>query len=402
MKRFKLIAVVLFIPFIICLIVYSNGGKKMNAKSKLVFFELGSKGNSTLVETIDDKGNPIYGIIDGGKPINYTKQIEPYLTENKISKIHFIIVSHMHDDHVGGIDKLLQSDFVNNETTIYLKLTPKSEHLTNYAKLKEMNIGVIEPLSVPDNIKTNNEVMSSPDSIFQTQIKYYSKADGDYANANMSSNISFGEFTITIYNGINWNTHDVVNEDWDENVNSLTCLLERKNSKDDMQRVYLSADLGENSGENSTDGRKQYSMVIGERISQIVGQVDIYQVAHHGFYFSMNEETARNLNFKYAVVTNSYNEIAYKGIAKFQKKYPSISETEALDIGTNTLKALFSSEHLVKILFADGENYGTGPTAYELIKELQPSNRYVLTRKDGYIKNGNITVELESDITVSQ
>lgn len=46
-----------------------------------------------------------------------------------------------------------------------------------------------------------------------------------------SSNISFGEFTITIYNGIDWNTYDVVNEDWDENVNLLTCLLERKNSK---------------------------------------------------------------------------------------------------------------------------------------------------------------------------
>lgn len=402
MKRSKLIAVVLFILFIICLILYSNGGKKMNAKSKLVFFELGSKGNSTLVKTVDDKGNPIYGIIDGGKPINYTKQIEPYLTENKISKIHFIIVSHMHDDHVGGIDKLLQSDFVDSETTLYLKITPKSEHLVNYSKHKEMNIGVIEPLTVPDNIKNNNEVMSSPNSIFQTQIKYYSKADGNYANAIISSNISFGEFTITIYNGIDWNTLDVVNEDWDENVNSLTCLLERKNSKGAMQRIYLSADLGENSGENSTDGREQYSMVIGERISQIVGQVDIYLVAHHGFYFSMNEETTRNLNFKYAIVTNSYNEIAYKGIAKFQKKYPSISETEALNIGTNTLKALLSSEHLAKVLFTDGENYGAGSTAYELIKELQPSNGYVLTGKDGYIKNGNVTVEFSSDINVLQ
>ena len=402
MKKPKLIGAIIFISFIICLLIYFNGGKKMEAKSKLVFFELGSKGNSTLVKTVDDKGNPIYGIIDGGKSINYTKQIEPYLTENKIKKINFIIVTHMHDDHVGGIVKLLQSDFVDNQTILYLKLTPQSEYLANYARQKDMDIGVVEPLTVPDNIKNNNEVMNAPDSVFQTQIKYYSKAGGNYTNVNTDSNIPFGEFTITIFNGIDWNTHDVANEDWDENVNSLTCLLERKDSKGALQRIYLSADLGENSGENSTDGRNQYSMAIGERTSQIVGPVDVYQVAHHGFYFSMNEETAKNLNFKYAIVTNSYSEIAYKAIAKFQKKYPSISETEALNIGTNTLKAIFSSEHLEKVLFADGENYGKGPAAYELIKEMQPSNGYVLTHKDGYIKNGNITVELGDGIKVSQ
>lgn len=402
MKRSKLIAVIIFISFIICLIIYANGGRKMKVKSKLVFFELGSKGNCTLVKTVDDKGNPIYGIIDGGKPINYSKQIEPYLTENKINKINFIIITHMHEDHVGGIEKLLQSDFVDNETILYLKITPKSEYFANFAKQKDMVIGVVEPLTIPENIKNNSEIMNAPDSIFQTQIKYYSKANGTYTNTHTLNSISFGEFNITIYNGIDWNAHDVVNEDWDENVNSLTCLLERKNLKDTVQRVYLSSDLGENSGEDSTDGRKQYSMAIGERVSQIVGPVDVYLVAHHGFYFSMNKETAKNLNFKYAIVTNSYTEIAYKGIAKFQKKYPSISETEALIIGTNTLNALFSSEHLIKVLFTDGENYGSGATAYEIFKELQPSSGYVLTTKEGYIKNGNVTVELESDINIFQ
>ena len=403
MKRSRLIvALIIFISFIVGFFIYINGGNKMDAKSKLVFFELGSKGNATLVKTVDNKGKTIYGIIDGGKPINYVEHIEPYLTENKIDKLSFIVVTHMDVDHVGGIDKLLQSDFIDSETTLYLKITSRSEGLANTAKHKGINLGVVEPLTIPDNIKNNNEVMNAPDSIFQTQIKNYSKADGNYANANTSNNLSFGEFNITFYNGVNWNKHDAVNEDWDENVNSLTCLLERKNSKDVVQRIYIGSDLGENSGEDSTDGREQYSMVIGERVSQIVGPVDLYLVAHHGFYFSMNEETAKNLNFKYAIVTNSYQEIAYKAINKFKKKYPSISESEALSIGTNTLKSLFSSEQLINVLFTDGENYGTGSTSHEIIKELQASNGYVLTNEDGYIKNGNITVELGSEIKISQ
>jgi hypothetical protein len=125
------------------------------------------------------------------------------------------------------------------------------------------------------------------------------------------------------------------------------------------------------------------------------------QVAHHGFYFSMNEATAKNLNFQYAIVTNSYNEIAYKGIKKFKKKYPNLNDTEALDIGSNTLRALCASERLKTILFTDGENYGM-KTAYEIIKGCQASSGYVLADEKGCIKNGNITVDLASDINIYQ
>lgn len=401
MKKSKLlIATIILVSVTILTFICLYGGKKLNSKSKLVFFELGSKGNATLVETIDDKGNTIYGLIDGGKPISYLEHIEPYLKENNISKLNFLIVSHMDVDHVGGIEELLKSDLVDSETTLYLKATSKSKGLVANVQNKGLNVGIVEPLSTPDNIKTNSEVMIAPDPVFKTQIKYYSKADG-YANANTSDNITFGDFTITLFNGVDWNSQDVVDENWDENVNSLTCLLERKNSKDDLQRIYIGSDLGENSSEDSTEEHIQYSMVIGERVSQLVGPVDVYLVAHHGFYYSMNEETAKNLNFKYAIVTNSYNEIAYKGIKKFQKKNSSLSDSEALNIGSNTLQALFSSERLSKVFFTDGENYGT-PTAYEIIDKCLSSSGYVLTDDKGSIKKGNITVELGSDINIYQ
>ena len=396
------VVIILLISISACLIKFLllKGDKEVSAKSKLVFFDLTSKGNATLVQSVDKQGNPIYGIIDGGKPINYSDDIEPYLIENNIKKLDFLIVSHMDVDHVGGVQELLNSEYVNKDTTLYIKITSKSKGLVNGVKNKEMNIAVVEPVTAPENIKTNREVMNAPDSVFQTKIKYYSKAD-NYTNATECENFSFGEFTITIYNGIDWNSQDVVDEDWDENVNSLTCLLERKNSKGELQRIYIGSDLGENSGEDSSEEHLQYSMVIGERVSQIVGQVDVYMVAHHGFYFSMNEATAKNLNFQYAIVTNSYEEIAYKGIKKFKKKYPNLNDTEALDIGSNTLQALCASERLKNIFFTDGENYGK-KTAYEIIKECQASSGYVLTDDKGCIRNGNVTVELESDIKIYQ
>lgn len=401
MKKSKLlVAAIILVSVTILTFTCLYGGKKLNSKLKLVFFELSSKGNATLVETIDEKGNTIYGLIDGGKPISYLEHVEPYLKENNISKINFLVVSHMDVDHVGGIEELLKSDYVDSETTLYLKATSKSKGLIANAQSKGMNVGIVEPLSAPDNIKTKSEVMQAPDAVFKTQIKHYSKTD-NYAASNISDNITYGDFTITFFNGVDWNSQDVVDEDWDENVNSLTCLLERKNSKDDLQRIYIGSDLGENSSEDSTEEHQQYSMVIGERVSQLVGPVDVYLVAHHGFYYSMNDETARNLSFQYAIVTNSYNEIAYKGIKKFQKKNSSLSDSEALNIGSNTLQALFSSNRLSKVFFTDGENYGT-PTAYEIIDKCQPTGGYVVTDDNGCIKKGNITVELGSDINISQ
>ena len=397
-----IVAIMLLISISACIITFLvlKGDKEVNAKSKVVFLDLTSKGNATLVQSVDNKGNPIYGIIDGGKPINYLDDIEPYLTENNINRLDFLIVTHMDVDHVGGIQELLDSEYVDKDTTLYIKITSKSKGLYTAVKNKEMNIAVVEPITAPENIKTNKEVMNAPDSDFQTKINYYSKAD-DYTNATESENFSFGEFTITIYNGVDWNSQDVVDEDWDENVNSLTCLLERNNSKGELQRIYIGSDLGENSAEDSPEDHVQYSIVIGERISQIVGQVDVYLVAHHGFYFSLNEATAKNLSFQYAIVTNSYNEIAYKGIKKFKKKYPNLNDTEALDIGSNTLQALCASERLKTIFFTDGENYGM-KTAYEIIKGCQASSGYVLTDEKGCIKNGNITVDLASDINIYQ
>jgi phosphoribosyl 1,2-cyclic phosphodiesterase len=275
-----IVAIMLLISISACIITFLvlKGDKEVNAKSKVIFLDLASKGNATLVQSVDNKGNHIYGMIDGGKPINYLDDIEPYLVENNINRLDFLIVTHMDVDHVGGIQELLDSEYVDKDTTLYMKITSKSKGLYTAVKNKEMNIAVVEPITAPENKRTNKEVMSAPDSDFQTKINYYSKAD-DYTNATESENFSFGEFTIIIYNGVDWNSQDVVDEDWDENVNSLTCLLERNNSKNELQRIYIGSDLGENSAEDSSEDHVQYSIVIGERISQIVGQVDVYLVA---------------------------------------------------------------------------------------------------------------------------
>ena len=63
--------------------------KRSEGKIKASILDLDSKGNATLVQSVDSKGNPIYGIIDGGKHINFSKDIVPYLTENNIKDLIF-------------------------------------------------------------------------------------------------------------------------------------------------------------------------------------------------------------------------------------------------------------------------------------------------------------------------
>ena len=50
-------------------------------------------------------------------------------------------------DHVGGIEELLDSEYVDKDTTLYMKITSKSKVLYNTVKNKGMNLAVVEPIT---------------------------------------------------------------------------------------------------------------------------------------------------------------------------------------------------------------------------------------------------------------
>ncbi|MFH1214778.1 MAG: MBL fold metallo-hydrolase, partial [Candidatus Neomarinimicrobiota bacterium] len=58
-------------------------------------------------------------LIDAGNAGNGTNIICPYLTSLGITKLNYVVCSHYHADHLGGLDEVINSLGVDNIDTVY-------------------------------------------------------------------------------------------------------------------------------------------------------------------------------------------------------------------------------------------------------------------------------------------
>lgn len=129
-------------------------------------------------------------------------------------------------------------------------------------------------------------------------------------------------------------------------MNSVTVLIERTGDNLTTYSTYLGSDLGENS---ASYGSSTYSLTIAKKAIEAMGKkVSVYQVAHHGYYNSLTADMAKKLGFKYAIVTNKFNDIVNTGKDKFK------NSTTWLSKSMDTLTALTGSTNLTKVYFTSG------------------------------------------------
>lgn len=394
--------------------------------SKMYFIDLHEKGNATIVES-QSGSKKIYGLIDTGTSKSF-KYVREKLNALGVTHLDFIILTHLDVDHAEGAPEAI-SAYADSNTRLYLKdtyshlvsalkvykddlavckdrldkkdytsteqkeiLEKRAENLqkainrtTNLstrlsaikkaASSKNVPIVNITPKALPtQKINSIDDIKKQANNIFQTNIAF-----------------TFGEYTIKIYNGYDWNNETVVGKYWDENVNAATVLLQCTASNGKIFTTYLGSDLGACS-------TNDYSSTIAQKTASALGKkVSLYQVAHHGYYYSMSKETAATLDFKYAIVTESYHTIADKGVAYAKKKDSTISDTTALSLATNTIKYLTSSASLRKIYFTGGSNNG-GKSSYRIINALaDPAKNYLNYSSSDIIKNGTITVSFGTE-----
>lgn len=375
----------------------------------IYFINLGGKGNATLIKTVSS-GVASYGLIDTGTSGDYTTYVAPYLTSVLgSSKLSFIALSHMHTDHMGGASAAISS-FANASTTLYLKdvadagssysgeatIGTRSDTLINAAKAKGMPIGKIKPYETFDNdVGSLAELTGLPANKFKAKVEIFTKnAQGSYVSAGLYDTITFGKFTMTWFNGNNWNHEsiiEVLSGTWDENLNSAPLLLKCTTSTGTNFRTYLGADLGENSNQN-------YSYEVGKRVQESVGAVSVYQVAHHGFYYSLKPgSVAGTINPKHAIVTNSYNDIVNTYYSNHDITNPTSSDLTA---ATSTLKETLNSTVLQKMYFLSGKGGGSDN---RIIDALAANNYALLNWTGSTIKAGNVSVEFEgTSLTIAQ
>lgn len=105
-------------------------------------------GDSLLINSKDSKNNRHFALIDTGMA-RYSQNVVKCLNKNKIKKLDFIIISHTHSDHMGGLSEILkQVDVDQIFLPNYFKVKSKllsSNRVRKLIKNKNINIKNIKP-----------------------------------------------------------------------------------------------------------------------------------------------------------------------------------------------------------------------------------------------------------------
>ncbi len=264
-------------------------------------------GDAILLES-----NGYFAMIDAGNTnSDVVKNITTYLNDLNVTKLDFILFTHMHYDHAGNLQNLLKSGI--KISNIWIKNYDVPEYQVNYVpNLNEdgIDIGLNEQVSDGNPYNNLNSSLARFKRILYianvgkykdlvTNIKYISDAaDGKkYTFKNL-------DFSMTLYNNkLNVNT---INS---ENYDSIISLIEING-----YRILLTGDAYDTKELNT--------------ISSKIGKIDVLKLPHHGSRYcalldkkykgdkidntgtSVSSTALNSLKPTYFVITSSKKKIA--------------------------------------------------------------------------------------------
>ena len=206
------------------------------------------------------ESNGHYAMVDTGMlTTDDNKFVYNYLKSVGVKELDFILITHNHDDHIGGAKYLIESDIKVDK--FYIK--------TYIGRDSDSGTGT----------KNYNNVINALNSK-NIPIVYIDKSFTD------GKGFTFYDMDIKLYN-----TTQVMNQQGyiggNENYNSVMELITVNGKK-----VFLTGD--------------SYSGKIMDNVSKQIGKVDVMKMPHHGFATcSMNAERAARLSPSYLIVTNA-------------------------------------------------------------------------------------------------
>lgn len=249
---------VLVILIILCVLNYQYL-YKFNKTSFVSFIDV-MQGDCSVITTSEGKNI----LIDSGdrkkEGMDYGKKVVlPYLLHRNISKIDYLILSHLDSDHAGGSISIIKNIEVKK---IYLpKIDYKNcEKIHLYYEIKQ--------LAKEKNIKIQYLSKGDELNLKDLSIKVLMPKDGQNISKNYLNNNSL-VFLVSIKN-------NKVNKDLDR----------------DFKILYT--------GDIEKEAEKMLIKILKE---ENIKKVDVLKVAHHGSNTSTSYEFLKNLQISHAVIS---------------------------------------------------------------------------------------------------
>ena len=261
--------------------VYTPGANKVtlnghhvtlpDGDDRVYFLDVSDKNNGRFQgsDAILLESNGQYALIDVAVKYQSSRIIK-YLKDIGVKELEFILITHAHYDHMGSIQS---SSFYKKSGIKVKKLYIKnlSDGRSSYkSRVKSVSkIAKNQGIQVLDVRKSENQT------------------------------ITCGDFKFKLLNTVDRSK----NRNYDENLNSVAAVTTTNGRK-----LYFTGDIQNKSGINAS-----------HEAAKIVGQVDFYKAAHHGYRFNAHKEDLRIINPKYTVITNSKNrKDVPEGVKKIQ------------------------------------------------------------------------------------
>lgn len=281
-KKFVVVVIVIIIVITIIVCFINRGTYSAGSGSSSVHF-LNVAGR-TGADAILIESNGHYGLVDSANPYNdpdaygndngdtldrkcTVEHVIDYLDYLGVEKLDFIVATHAHYDHIGGMNRIA-SKYVDSNTKYYYR---------TYVNTKEDT----------ENPEWNNRVF------YNKAINAMQSAGAQLVEVtNKNPNFMMGDFNIRILNTTPWGPEDPAYHAYGDsslapgdNANSLGVLLNNNGVK-----LFLAGDL------------ESYDEKV---IASAIGKVDILKPGHHLYSESSSYDFLKVLQPNYVIATNN-------------------------------------------------------------------------------------------------
>ena len=319
-------------------IYVSKVGDKLYAIDVEDYDTYDGSGDCLLFQSKNSSGKKIYGLVDTGRALKVDRVLS-YFKDIGVSELDFVLITHFHGDHYGGLKKFYSSGIKIKNLYIKKYVGLDSNFKSPYTSVDEYRTAHVKNWNSYVSLMSKNSTMK-------------------YVSGSTNASISLGNFKFKLYN-----TGSVFSSfaakckstaKCNENTNAIVSLVTVLG-----KTFYLSSDIGNyDSSVGTTNNQKNYVYYWANKImtDNKLSGISVVKAAHHGVVGNNPQDALTKLKGQYAFITE-YKEYVSKNRASTvsRLKTSGISESKIYYSGSGTIVFNVDSNKNLSILQYTGE-----------------------------------------------